>query len=199
MRGQGPGWLVVDKPAGLLSAPGRHVSDSVVTRLQASGTPVLTVHRLDMDTSGLLLVATDPHVHRALSMQFQERSVEKGYMARLDGCVQGDQGTIALSFRLDPRDRPRQIFDPIHGRLGVTGFEVLDRTEHTTRVRFTPKTGRTHQLRLHAAHPVGLGAPILGDALYGRPGARLALDAYRLAFTCPTTGRRRHFRRPSSV
>ena len=98
MRGQGPGWLVVDKPAGLLSAPGRHVSDSVVTRLQASGTPVLTVHRLDMDTSGLLLVATDPHVHRALSMQFQERSVEKATWPASTAACRGTRARLRSLF-----------------------------------------------------------------------------------------------------
>ncbi len=200
---EGPGWLVVDKAAGLLSTPGKFISDSVTARLEASGRRALAVHRLDMDTSGLMVVATDPEVHRALSLQFQRRQVAKAYLACLAGEVSADEGTIALAFRLDPADRPRQVFDPVHGRLGVTRFRVLDRTFDRTRVRFVPETGRTHQLRLHAAHPIGLAAPILGDPLYGRssarPSSRLALDAYQLAFVCPLTGQRRHFRRPPVV
>ena len=196
---RGPGWLVVDKPSGLLSAPGKRIGDSVVTRLQAQGVAAQAVHRLDMDTSGLLVVATDQAIHRRLSDQFQRHAVRKGYVARLTRMVGADAGRIALSFRLDPVDRPRQIFDPVHGRLGVTTFEVLSRADGQTRVRFWPTTGRTHQLRLHAAHPLGLDAPILGDSLYGTAGGRLALDADRLAFVCPTEGVWRHFRRPSSV
>ena len=196
---EGPGWLIVDKASGLLAAPGRRVVDSVIARLEQAGRAAFVVHRLDMDTSGLMVVATTAEAHRALSMQFQRRTVAKRYCARLDGRVDADAGIIALSFRLDPTDRPRQVFDPVHGRLGITRFEVVERSSTQTRVRFWPRTGRTHQLRLHAAHPLGLSAPIMGDALYGQPGSRLALHADHLAFDCPTTGQRRHFRRPSRV
>ncbi|MEO1334444.1 MAG: RluA family pseudouridine synthase [Myxococcota bacterium] len=195
----GPGWIVVDKPPGLLSTPGRFEPDSIIAQLRARGIEANAVHRLDMDTSGLMVLATDSGIHRALSIQFQTRTVSKSYLARLQRRVSADAGVIVLPFRLDPRNRPRQVFDPVHGKLGFTDFCVLDRGLDSTRVRFWPRTGRTHQLRLHAAHPVGLGAPIVGDCLYGRPSDRLWLDADRLSFDCPTTGRRRHFRRPSMV
>ncbi len=207
VRARGPGWLVIDKPSGLLSAPGRHEPDSVISRLENAGVSARVVHRLDMDTSGLLVVATDSDVHRALSAQFKTRSVRKSYVARLSRPVAADEGLIVLAFRLDTADRPRQVFDPVHGKLGVTRFRVLARNAHECRVRFWPVTGRTHQLRLHAAHPVGLSAPIIGDSLYGRPlggverltAGRLALDADQLSFECPRSGQRRHFRRPSRV
>lgn len=196
---EGPGWLVVDKPAGLLSTPGRQVHDSVVARLERQGSSAFAVHRLDLDTSGLLVVATDPEAHRALSVQFQRRTVHKSYMARVSRRLDTESGRIALAFRLDPQRRPYQVFDPVHGRLGITEFQVVGRGADWSRVRFWPRTGRTHQLRLHAAHPLGLGAPIMGDPLYGAAGERLALDADRLSFHCPKTGRRRHIRRPPTV
>lgn len=190
-------FAVVDKPSGLLSCPGRapELHDSVETRVprvipEAHGS--ILVHRLDQPTSGLLVVALDPATHRALRLQFEARTVEKVYEAELIGEVQGEEGTIRLPFRLDVERRPYQIYDPIHGKLGVTGWRVLGRRPGRTRVEFRPETGRTHQLRVHAAHPLGLGCPIAGDALYGDPQSapRLLLHAKQLAFLHPLTGER---------
>jgi tRNA pseudouridine32 synthase/23S rRNA pseudouridine746 synthase len=187
------GWLVVvDKPCGLLSVPGRDpvLHDSVVTRLRAHHPGATCVHRLDLDTSGLLVVAKDPATHAALQGAFARREVDKRYVAWLDGPVAGDRGTVDLPLRVDLDDRPRQIVDPEHGKPAITQWRVVQRTASRTRVHFVPHTGRSHQLRVHAAHPLGLGAPIVGDRLYGRAAARLALHAEALAFTHPHTGRR---------
>jgi tRNA pseudouridine32 synthase/23S rRNA pseudouridine746 synthase len=190
-------WLViVDKPAGLLSVPGRHAAlkDSVLARMRrrfpaASGP--LVVHRLDLDTSGLLVVALDDDTHAAMQRLFARREVSKRYLAILAGEVAADRGTIELPLRVDLDDRPRQIVDPVHGKPAITDFEVLDRSGGRTRVALYPRTGRTHQLRVHCAHPAGLAAPILGDRLYGAVAAeRLHLHAEHLAFTHPHTGDR---------
>jgi len=193
---------VVDKPAGLLSCPGRDPSlhDSVQTRVprvfpQATGS--ILAHRLDQPTSGLLVVGLHPAAHRALRLQFEARTVEKVYEAVLVGLVGDDAGVIRLPFRLDVERRPYQIYDEVHGKVGVTRFEVVGRDVDAgrTRVRFIPETGRTHQLRTHAAHPRGLGCPIAGDALYGDPttAPRLLLHATRLTLDHPTTGARLTF------
>jgi tRNA pseudouridine32 synthase/23S rRNA pseudouridine746 synthase len=190
------GWLlVVDKPVGLLSVPGRSgLRDSVLTRLRerhpgAEG-PLL-VHRLDLDTSGLMIAAKDPETHHALQRQFFGREIEKRYVAWLEGTVAGDRGTIDLALRVDIDDRPRQIHDPVHGKGALTEWTVLTRAGARTRVALQPRTGRTHQLRVHAAHPLGLSAPIVGDRLYGNAGdERLMLHAESLAFTHPRTQRR---------
>ena len=196
-------WLVVvDKPIGLLSVPGRdrRLRDSILTRLrarypQASGPMV--VHRLDLDTSGLLLVAKDPRTHTALQRQFLERAVDKRYVAWLEAELPGESGTVDLALRVDLDDRPRQVHDPIHGKPAVTDWKVISRTAGRTRVALYPRTGRTHQLRVHAAHAAGLGSPIVGDRLYGRPGERLMLHAETLGFTHPHTGQRLQFFRPA--
>lgn len=203
-------WLVVvDKPCGLLAVPGRSglLRDSVLTRLRrrdpdASGPRI--VHRLDLDTSGLMLVARDAATHAALQRQFARREVAKRYAAWLDGEVRGERGTIELALRVDLDDRPRQLHDPVHGKAAVTAWQVVARTavagRPRTRVALTPHTGRTHQLRVHAAHPAGLDAPIVGDRLYGRDvhdGGRLQLHAEALAFTHPRTGQRLAFERPA--
>ncbi len=176
-------WLiVVDKPEGLLSVPGRdpRLQDSVSARLGA-----LSVHRLDLDTSGLLLAAKDRATHGALQKQFALREVEKRYVAVLARDV-GAEGTIDLALRGDPMDRPRQIVDAVHGKRAITEWTRIS----PARVAFFPRTGRTHQLRVHAASPLGLGAPIVGDRLYGTGGGRLMLHAEGLAFTHPVTGKR---------
>ncbi|WP_375760836.1 pseudouridine synthase [Corallococcus exercitus] len=194
-------WLVViDKPCGLLSVPGRDAAllDSVLTRLRARyphATGPLLAHRLDLDTSGLLVAALDSRTHASLQRQFLHRDVAKRYVALIDGPVQGDTGTITLPLRVDLDDRPRQIVDPVHGKPAVTDWEVLRRAAGHTRVAFHPRTGRTHQLRVHAAHPRGLGAPIVGDPLYGHAGLRLHLHAETLSFVHPATGQRVSFTR----
>ena len=186
-------WLVVvDKPCGLLSVPGRSglLADSALTRLRARYPDATVVHRLDLDTSGLLIAAKDPVTHAALQRAFARREIDKRYIAWLDGRVVADHGTVELALRVDLDDRPRQIHDPVHGKPAVTSWRVLDRAASRTRVALTPHTGRTHQLRVHAAHPLGIGVPIVGDRLYGRAAPRLLLHAEALAFTHPHTQRR---------
>ncbi|MDY7225702.1 RluA family pseudouridine synthase [Hyalangium rubrum] len=196
-------WMVVvDKPCGLLSVPGRDasVTDSVLARLRARyphATGPLLVHRLDLDTSGLLVAALDPRTHASLQRQFLQREVHKRYVAWLDGPVRGERGTIELPMRVDLQDRPRQIHDPVHGKAAVTEWQVLERRGARTRVALFPRTGRTHQLRVHAAHPLGLGTPIVGDRLYGHPEGRLLLHAEALSFSHPATGQRLSFERPA--
>ncbi len=191
--------LVVHKPSGLLTVPGRSASlqDCAVSRLRArlpDATGPLVVHRLDMDTSGLLLVARTLEVATALQRLFARREIEKRYVAWLDGEVTGEHGHITLPLRPDIDDRPRNIHDPVHGKPAHTEWRVLAREGGRTRVAFTPHTGRSHQLRVHAAHPQGLDAPIVGDRLYGRTAPddddRLLLHAERLAFVHPVTGAR---------
>ncbi len=193
--------LVINKPSGLLSVPGKEVKDSVQWRLMKRypGLPkLLLVHRLDMSTSGLLLVAKNRAAHKVLQRQFIDRTVEKRYVAVLakrlpelsaDGASL-DAGKVALPLRVDLDDRPRQQVCFTHGKPATTYWQVIERGEQTTRLYFYPHTGRTHQLRLHAAHRAGLNAPILGDELYGEPKTRLLLHAERLAFSHPLTDER---------
>ncbi len=195
-------YVVVDKPAWMLSVPGKgeHKQDCVASRIaamfpRASGP--LIVHRLDMETSGLLVLGLDPEAQRELSRQFEARRVEKTYTALVDGLVERDAGTIDLPLRPDVNRRPIQIVDPRGGREALTHWRVVSRETDRTRIEFRPVTGRTHQLRLHAATPresAGLGHPIIGDALYGGPPApRLMLHAGRLSFLDPDSGRRVEF------
>jgi tRNA pseudouridine32 synthase/23S rRNA pseudouridine746 synthase len=184
---------VVHKPAAMLSVPGKQESDSVLLRMKRryqEATGPLLVHRLDMGTSGLLLVAKTSEVHKALQSQFMGRSVKKRYVAILEGELTADSGVIDLPLRVDLDDRPRQMVCYTYGKSARTEWEVVARGEGLTRVYFYPITGRTHQLRVHAAHPSGLNAPILGDELYGNRGARLHLHAERLEFTHPVSGER---------
>ncbi|WP_375765634.1 RluA family pseudouridine synthase [Archangium gephyra] len=196
-------WLVVvEKPGGLLSVPAKDtsVTDSVLARLRARyphATGPLLVHRLDLDTSGLLVAALDSRTHAALQRQFAQREIHKRYVAWVEGLVQGEEGTIDFPMRVDLDDRPRQIHDPVHGKSAVTRWRVLERRGQRTRVAFFPLTGRTHQLRVHAAHPLGLGAPIVGDRLYGHEDVRLHLHAESLSFQHPETGQLVSFERPA--
>ncbi|MCA9551111.1 MAG: RluA family pseudouridine synthase, partial [Myxococcales bacterium] len=175
-------YVAVDKPAGLLSVPGRTEQDSVQARLRiATGNGALkAVHRLDQDASGVLLCAKTADAFRWAQAEFAGRRTRKRYEAVLAGPVAGEAGELRLAFRVDPLDRPRQVYDPVHGKLGVTRWRVLQRDGETTRVALEPITGRTHQLRCHSAHPLGLGAPMVGDRLYGTPGPRLMLHAVTL-------------------
>ena len=189
------GIVVVDKPCGLLSVPGRSgaLRDSVLVRLRQrypDATGPMLVHRLDLDTSGLLLATTRPALHTALQRLFARREIDKRYVAWLDGDVGGEHGVIELPLRVDLDDRPRQIVDPVHGKRAITEWRVVERVAGRTKVIFTPRTGRTHQLRVHASHPDGLAAPIVGDRLYGRDGERLMLHAVSLGFFHPETGER---------
>ncbi|MBF0502677.1 MAG: RluA family pseudouridine synthase [Candidatus Riflebacteria bacterium] len=192
--------VVVNKSSGMLSVPGRGPLNQVsvvqyLLQLVPGCINQPSVHRLDMDTSGLMVLALTADGHRHLSNQFQARNVEKTYEALLAGDVKGDEGSIELPFRLDPDRRPHQIYDPVHGKIGVTRWRVLARTPGFTRVEFIPLTGRTHQLRVHAAHPLGLHCPIVDDRLYGSgtlPG-KLKLHARRLVFDHPGSGARLAF------
>jgi tRNA pseudouridine32 synthase / 23S rRNA pseudouridine746 synthase len=186
-------WLIaVNKPAGLLSVPGRYRDrqDSVLSRLQSElldGNSLMPAHRLDQDTSGILLLARDRQTYLHLSQQFQQRHIHKVYEAVLAGSVKTDQGVIDLPLWGDPSDRPRQSVNWEHGKPSVTQFRVMNRENGQTRLELVPITGRTHQLRVHAAHPDGLGIPILGDRLYGCSAStnRLHLHARALEFKHP--------------
>lgn len=190
-----PWIVVVNKPAGMLSVPGKNGLDSVLQRLQElypeSDSPLL-VHRLDMDTSGLLLAAKDKNIHQCLQALFETRQIRKRYTALLQGNPRQDEGTIDLPLCPDFSDRPRQQVNWELGKKAVTRFRVEERSGGTTRVSFWPLTGRTHQLRVHAAHPEGLDSPILGDPLYGNQTDRLYLHAAELEFTHPVTGETIH-------
>jgi tRNA pseudouridine32 synthase/23S rRNA pseudouridine746 synthase len=192
---------IVVKPVGLLSVPGRgELVDSVQTRLRArypTATGPLVVHRLDLDTSGILVVAKTQETYVALQRLFSERAIDKRYIAWLDGELAGDRGTIELPLRVDLDDRPRQIVDTTHGKPAVTDWEVLARAGGRTRVALSPRTGRAHQLRMHAAHPRGLGLPIVGDRLYGRPDTRLMLHAESIGFVHPHTHERLDWNSPA--
>ena len=184
-------WMtIVRKPAGMLTVPGKLLDDSVETRYRSrsdvSG-PVV-VHRLDQETSGLVVLAKNKQAHKALQDLFASCEVKKTYIALLHGVVATDQGTIDLPLRPDVDDRPRQMVDAEHGRPAVTTYHVLDRRDGITRVELHPFTGRTHQLRVHCSHPLGLNTPIVGDMLYGTAASRLMLHAARLQFTHPFTG-----------
>ncbi len=197
---QEPTFVVVNKPSGLLSVPGRgpDKQDCVVNRLKMLFPHCMeqpSVHRLDMDTSGLQVLALTKEVQRNLAMQFEHRRVEKTYFAIVQGIVDEDAGEIELAFRLDPENRPYQVHDPVQGKMGTTRWRKLGVEDGCTRMEFIPLTGRTHQLRLHAAHELGLGCPIVGDRLYGsgtEPG-QLKLHAAFLAFDHPETGVRISF------
>lgn len=185
--------LIVNKPAGMLSVPGKGDADSVYHRLHIlypDATGPIIVHRLDMATSGLLLAAKTKEAHQNLQAQFKNRTIQKRYIALLEGEVPQDEGEIRLPLCPDPLDRPRQIVSEDFGKPALTHYRVLERTSGKTLIAFYPQTGRTHQLRVHAAHPLGLHCPILGDELYGRKAERLYLHAEYLAFTHPITSER---------
>ncbi|MGP1310107.1 MAG: RluA family pseudouridine synthase [Phycisphaerales bacterium] len=221
-------FVVIDKPAGLLSVPGKgpHKADCAAARVRAifpGATGPLVVHRLDMDTSGLMVFALDPGAQRDLSRQFEERTVEKAYTALLETIdldLEGsplarESGLVDAPMRVDVDNRPFQIHDPVHGRPAQTRWFALAREGDRTRVRFEPITGRAHQLRVHASlpPPLGLGAPILGDVLYNptdhalaqeldedpprSPRGRLMLHATELSFLVPGAARRVDFRSPA--
>ena len=185
--------LVVNKPAGMLSVPGKTGQASVLSILQErypEATGPILVHRLDMDTSGLLLAAKNKETHAQLQMQFEGRSVKKRYIALLEGTPQDKEpkGFIRLPLRPDFDNRPYQTVDFEYGKPAVTRYEILELNART-RIAYYPETGRTHQLRVHSAHPDGMNCPIVGDPLYGQPAHRLCLHAEYLEFRHPANGK----------
>lgn len=195
---------VVDKPAGMLSVPGKDNVESVESIMrqrwhQYDGNPIM-VHRLDRDTSGLMVVARTLEAYHSLQQQFARRLAAKRYEAVLDGVPATQEGTISLPLMPDITDRPRQRVDMEHGKPSVTTYRVVSTQNHRTLVWLFPHTGRTHQLRVHCAHPLGLATPILGDPLYGRGTAapRMYLNAAELEITHPVTGRRMQWKSESA-
>lgn len=190
---------VIDKPAGMLSVPGKLAAMSAVEWVERElhlPHPPYAAHRLDMDTSGLLVIAKDVATLRALQSQFRSGTVIKHYYAMLDGTVHEHSGRITLRLSPDYHDRPRQKVDQQGGREAVTDFTVISHIFGMTYVMFRPLTGRTHQLRVHSASPLGLGVPIAGDRLYGRGRSRLYLHAINLQLDHPATGKRMIFFAP---
>lgn len=183
--------LIINKPAGMLSVPGKERQTSIydlARKAYPEADGPMIVHRLDMATSGLLIIAKDKKTHQHLQAQFKNRSIRKKYIALLDGIVPEDEGTIELPLCPNPLDRPRQMVDTQYGKPAITYYQVLERTDKYTRIAFYPHTGRTHQLRVHAAHPSGLHSPIIGDELYGKKDKRLYLHAESIEFTHPVNG-----------
>ena len=186
-------WLtVLNKPSGMLTVPGKLLEDSLLTRYQDAHPEAhgpMVVHRLDQETSGLVIFAKDKATHKALQQQFENHTIKKCYIALLEGIVSQDEGVIDLPLRPDVDDRPRQRVDAEWGKPAVTRYHVLERYDGVTRVALEPLTGRTHQLRVHASHPIGLNCPIMGDRLYGKAGRRLMLHAQTITFVHPATNK----------
>ncbi len=188
--------LVINKPPELLSIPGKDVSDSVFTRMKSmfpQATGPLLVHRLDMSTSGILLIAKTKEAHKKIQSQFIRRTIKKRYVALLDGIIEQNEGEIDLPLRVDLDDRPRQLVCHEHGKKAKTKWKKVGQSDGKTKVHLYPITGRTHQLRIHASHPMGLNTPILGDDLYGKRADRLHLHAEFIEFYHPSTREKMSF------
>lgn len=182
--------VVVNKPSEMLSVPGKTIDDSVQTRMREylpNATGPLVVHRLDMSTSGILLIAKSMEHYHFLQDQFTKRTVDKTYYALLDGIIKQPTGIIDLPLRVDLEDRPRQMVCYEYGKKAITEFKVLSVKKRKTLIEYHPLTGRTHQLRVHSAHILGLGTPIIGDDLYGQSADRLHLHAGKLKIKHPIT------------
>lgn len=182
--------IVVNKPQDFLSVPGRSITDSIFTRVKKhlpKLRELMTVHRLDMSTSGLMLICKTKQAHKHIQLQFLHRTIKKRYVAILDGIIENESGTIDLPLRVDVENRPRQLVCFERGKQSVTEWKVIERMDRKTRIYFYPHTGRTHQLRMHASHELGLNIPILGDDLYGKRENRLYLHAEGLTFRHPVT------------
>ena len=186
---------VLSKPAGMLSVPGKTDDDSVAAWAQRRWPGALLVHRLDMLTSGILLAAKTMEVYQQLQQQFTDRTVKKKYLAIVEGSPAKEHGIIDLPLASDPMNRPLQVVDLENGKRAITEYRVLQAGQHSL-LALWPHTGRTHQLRMHCAHPEGLGCPIVGDELYGLKADRLYLQAQAISFVHPTTGKRMHFELP---
>jgi tRNA pseudouridine32 synthase/23S rRNA pseudouridine746 synthase len=187
--------LVVEKPAGLLTVPGRFVKDCVLQRMMFDFPDVVVLHRLDLDTSGLVVMSQSKRATRELNRQFREREVSKEYLATVFGEVKKVKGEIDLALRPDPDDRPRQVVDEQEGKPALTSYKLLQIIKGNSQLSLIPVTGRSHQLRVHLA---SVGHPILGCDLYAHKEAfaaadRLMLHASRLSFKHPTTKERMSF------
>jgi tRNA pseudouridine32 synthase/23S rRNA pseudouridine746 synthase len=192
--------IVVNKPPEFLSVPGKEIKDSVYTRIKQKypeATGPLIVHRLDMSTSGIIVLTKTKEANKILQGQFIKRTVKKRYVALLSGKLSKKQGVIKLPLRLDLDDRPRQLVDFMNGKKAETNWNVISKNDTHTRVYFYPITGRTHQLRVHAAHKEGLNTPIKGDDLYGNKQDRLYLHAEFIEFTHPTSRNKISFTVPA--
>jgi tRNA pseudouridine32 synthase/23S rRNA pseudouridine746 synthase len=189
--------LLVNKPSGLLSVPGRgpSLADCLMSRIQADYPTALLVHRLDRDTSGVMVFALSPHAQRHLGLQFEKRQTRKTYVARVWGQMVAQSGTVDLPIIVDWPNRPRQMICYETGRAAQTDWQVIKRGSQETRVKLSPKTGRSHQLRVHM---LALGHPILGDPFYGNPESqaapRLMLHSHRLRLRHPDGGEMMDFR-----
>lgn len=189
--------LIVDKPTGLLSVPGKgpELADCLLTRIQAVFPEALLVHRLDRDTSGVMVFALTPHAQRHLGLQFERRHVRKSYVARVAGRITENEGEVDLPLAVDWPNRPKQHVDHENGRAAQTAWRVLKRADDETRVRLHPKTGRSHQLRVHMLE---IGHPILGDPFYAsgpaRDHPRLMLHSETLRLRHPDGGKGMTFR-----
>ena len=196
--------VVVYKPSGLLSVPGKSERHSVFSILSERGYTPKTVHRLDMDTSGILVVPRTTEAHHSLQRQFYNRTVKKRYVAIVEPMIgitlnEGDHGIIDIPICPDPFDRPRQMVDYDYGKRSITEWRVVSPQPSglgsgEVALSLVPHTGRTHQLRVHCASCDGLASPIKGDPLYGHRGERLCLHAEYLEFAHPVTGKRLHFK-----
>ena len=189
--------LVVNKPSGLLSVPGRGalLADCLITRIQSDYPTALLVHRLDRDTSGVMVFALSPNAQRHLGLQFEKRHTKKTYVARVWGQIEADTGTVDLPIIVDWPNRPKQMICHETGRAALTDWQVINRDRGETRVKLSPKTGRSHQLRIHM---LALGHPILGDPFYGtlesQEATRLMLHSHRLRLRHPDGGEMMDFR-----
>jgi len=184
--------ILVDKPSGLLSVPGKgeDLTDCLIARIRAVFPEVLLVHRLDRDTSGVMIFALTPHAQRHLGLQFENRQTKKTYVARVWGEMAEREGTVDLPIIVDWPNRPLQMIDPVNGRPAQTDWRVVRAGDGETRVRLMPRTGRSHQLRVHM---LALGHPILGDPFYAKGAARdyprLMLHSETLQFRHPDGGK----------
>lgn len=188
--------VVVNKPSGMLSMPGRQETYSVATWAEERWPGSMVAHRLDMSTSGIILVAKTEEAYHALQEQFTERVIKKKYFAIVEGIPKDEHGIVKLPLSSDPMNRPCQIVDYEHGKQAITEYRILTTRQGHTLLALWPHTGRTHQLRMHCAHHEGLGCPILGDELYGRKAERLYLQAQAITFVHPVTNKRMHFELP---
>jgi tRNA pseudouridine32 synthase/23S rRNA pseudouridine746 synthase len=191
--------LIVNKPAGLLSVPGRgeHLADCLIARIQAAFPQALLVHRLDRDTSGVMVFAMTPHAQRHLGLQFEKRQTKKVYIARVAGRFEPKTGTIDLPLIVDWPNRPRQMVDHENGKPAVTEYRVVKANDGESRLRLMPKTGRSHQLRVHM---LAMGHPILGDPLYSddfTAWPRMMLHSEELRLRHPEGGEGMKFRAPA--